>query len=109
MQSVQKIELNEGWKIKNPVRKIEMQTIIPSSVFEELIKEKIIPDPFYGLEELTVNWVYESEWEYECEFDISTQFLAHPDILLRFYGLDTFSTITLNDQQLGTTENMHRT
>jgi len=103
---VEKISLNENWFLTNEQKAIEVLAEVPGTVFETLINNKIIEDPFYGLREHEVSWVYESEWEYKTIFDLNPAFLNHNNILLRFHGLDTISEIILNGEKLGFTKNM---
>jgi len=71
-----------------------------------LLENEVIEDPFYGVNEHEMNWIYDSDWVYEKEFDIEDGFLNHKNIILQFYGLDTHTKIYLNDEILGLTENM---
>ena len=78
MKRVKKIALNGTWKVINNERKIETAIDIPGTVFEALINNKIIPDPFYGKNEHEVNWVYESDWIFEKSFEIKKKFFLIP-------------------------------
>jgi len=105
-EKVEKISLNSDWFLINKNKSIEVPTEVPGTVFETLIDNGVIEDPFYGLREHEVSWVYESEWDYKTEFDLNSDFLNHENLLLRFYGLDTISEIVLNGEKLGDTNNM---
>jgi beta-mannosidase len=83
-----------------------MEGQVPGTVFEALIDNEIIEDPFYGEKEHQMKWVYESDWLYEIEFSIEPSFLEHKNILLRFHGLDTIAEVTLNGELIGSTNNM---
>ena len=106
MGTVKKVSLNGVWNISNSDKKIDIKAEVPGTVFEALINDKIIDDPFYGMNEHNVEWVYESEWTYLLEFDIKEDFLKYANLILRFYGLDTVSVIYLNDELIGKTDNM---
>ena len=105
-EKVENLSLNRDWLLINKKKSIEIPVEVPGSVFEALYDNKIIEDPFYGLREHDVSWVYESEWVYRKEFDLDLGFLEHNSILLRFHGLDTISEIFLNGESLGVTHNM---
>jgi len=109
MKKVEKLSLNGIWKLRNEQRSINIETEVPGSVFEALINKDLIEDPFYGENEHKMSWVYDSDWIYETEFDVNPEFLEHSKIILRFYGIDTFSEVYLNDEFLGSTENMFLT
>jgi beta-mannosidase len=106
MIKVQKIELSQNWKLYNPNKSINMDVEVPGTVYEALLKHHVIEDPFYGLNEREVKWVYESEWIYETHFDLEPEFLSFDKIKLQFQGLDTVAEIYFNDEFLGVTDNM---
>lgn len=103
---VEIVSLDGRWQLINSDKSIHINTYVPGSVFEALIEQEIIEDPFYGLNEFNVRWVYESDWEYEIQFDLNPSFLEYKQIKLRLNGLDTFANVYLNDELLGSTENM---
>jgi len=105
-EKVEIFSLDKDWLLINKGKSIEIPVEVPGTVFEALYDKKIIEDPFYGLNEHEVSWVYESEWEYRTIFDLNPAFLKHNKILLRFHGLDTISEIILNGEKLGVTNNM---
>ncbi|MHA1658109.1 MAG: beta-mannosidase [Promethearchaeota archaeon] len=106
MKQIEIINLNGIWNLKNEPKSININAQVPGTVFETLIENGIIEDPFYGIREREMSWIYESDWQYETEFIISPEFLEHANIILRFHGLDTITNIYLNDEFLGTTNNM---
>jgi len=112
MRKLIKFELNTGWMIIQEKEGIKINALVPGSVYEDLINHNIIEDPFYGLNEVKMDWVYESDWIYYLKFDLPNNYeniLDYPNIILRFNGIDTISTIYFNNVLLGTTENMFRT
>ncbi len=106
MNKVEKISLNGAWNLKQDSKSIDITAQVPGSVFEALIENNIIEDPFYGENEHRVSWVYDSDWTYVTRFDVDSKFINHSRILLRFHGIDTLSEVYLNDELLGITENM---
>lgn len=103
---VEIVSLDGKWQLINKNRHIHITAYVPGSVFETLVDQEIIEDPFYGLNELNMEWIYESDWQYEVQFDLEPSFLKYSQIILRFNGLDTFADVFLNDEFLGTTDNM---
>ncbi|MHA1309477.1 MAG: glycosyl hydrolase 2 galactose-binding domain-containing protein [Candidatus Helarchaeota archaeon] len=107
------IELKKNWILMyyesgENKKDIRLKTEVPATVFEILLENGVINDPFYGLNEDKVDWVYNSDWKYESYFDISEDLLNYHNIKLKFYGLDTISDIYLNGHHLGRTDNMFR-
>jgi len=106
MKKVEKIVLSKNWVLIHEEKGLKFPTEVPGSVYETLIVNKIIEDPFYGLNEHKMGWIYESEWQYELFFDVNEVFLEYKNIILRFNGIDTFSEIWFNGELLGSTDNM---
>lgn len=79
---------------------------IPGTVHSDLFKNKLICDPFYGENELVLQWIAECDWQYETYFDFPINFSKKKDINLVFEGLDTIAEILLNDKIIGKTDNM---
>ncbi|MBD3256725.1 MAG: hypothetical protein GF383_16645 [Candidatus Lokiarchaeota archaeon] len=109
MEKVELLDLNDNWIISHIDKPIKVTSEVPATIFEVLIRNKIIDNPFYGLNEHNCKWVYESDWIYEKKFDLGKDFLEYSTILLRFRGLDTFAKIFLNGQYLGYAEDMFLT
>lgn len=103
-----RISLDGIWKLKQEKGDISLSAEVPGTIFESLIKQGAIEDPFYGLNEHEVSWIYESNWTYTRKFEVSKEFVEHKNIKIRFNGLDTISKISLNGILLDSTENMFR-
>ena len=105
-QKVEKISLDGLWELKNPDKSIDIDTQVPGSVFEALLENNIIEDPFYGVNEHEMKWVFESNWIYRKEFNLDPELLEHEHIILRFNGLDTIADVNLNGELIGSVNNM---
>ncbi len=79
---------------------------VPGVVHLDLMKEGLIPDPFFGLNEKEVVWVEGREWWYRNDFEASSELVSKQKVELCFHGLDTFATVWLNGKKLGQTDNM---
>ena len=64
-----------------------------------------IEDPYYRDNEEAIQWIGEKEWIYERSF-IVDEFLESEKLELEFVGLDTVTSISLNGELLGKTNNM---
>ncbi|MBY8991314.1 MAG: glycoside hydrolase family 2 protein [Candidatus Lokiarchaeota archaeon] len=105
-QKVEKFSLDGQWVIRNSEKSVEINAQVPGTVFEALIENNKIEDPFYGENEHEMKWIFESNWIYEKKFSLEPEFLEHNHILLRFKGLDTIAEVFLNGEQLGSVDNM---
>jgi beta-mannosidase len=103
---VEKISLDGTWTLQNEDGSFSLDAQVPGSVFEALIEEDMIVDPFYGENERIVSWVYESSWSFERVFEVPEGFLQHEHVLLRCHGLDTVATVQVNGTMVGSAANM---
>lgn len=82
---------------------------VPGDIHRTLLAEGRIDDPYYDQNELACTWVEDREWWYRLQFSGPDR-TPHADErdLMVFHGLDTFVTVWLNGQKLGTSSNMFR-
>ena len=73
------------------------KAIVPGNNFSDLLQHNLIPDPFYGTNEDSVEWVAKRDWLYKSEFILTEKTLKKQNQVLVFYGLDTYTKIFLND------------
>ncbi|WP_312089682.1 glycosyl hydrolase 2 galactose-binding domain-containing protein [Chryseobacterium sp.] len=100
---------SEKWQFKSAKENKWLPANVPGTVHLDLMKNKIIPDPFKDENEKKVQWVENEDWWYQTKFKISSTELNNQNIELVFNGLDTFSEIYLNGKLLQVTDNMFRT
>jgi len=81
---------------------------VPGGVHTDLLALGRIPDPFVADNELDVQWVVESDWEYRIIFDVAPGLLAEDKVYLVCDGLDTLAAVSLNGKTVGGAENMFR-
>lgn len=80
----------------------------PCSMYSVLFEQKIIDDPFYGLNELEYRHLSEKGCKFECEFEVVGDILEKEFVELTFLGLDTICDISINGTHLDSVKNMHR-
>lgn len=103
-----KISLHENWQFK-AIDTLNWKTAtVPRNVFTDLLTHQIIEDPFIKNNEEKVQWVSNKNWEYKTDFYLSKKILEKKNIELNFEGLDTYTSIYLNDSLLGQTNNAFR-
>jgi beta-mannosidase len=78
---------------------------VPGHVHEDLRLSGVIPDPFAELFELGCQWVDEEDWSYKTTFEVQRD-SGLPRRVLRFEGLDTLATISLDGEVIASHENM---
>ena len=81
---------------------------IPGDIYGALIDAKRIADPYWGRNELEVQWVREVDWLIERRFTVDAAQLASPEAWLTADEVDTLADITVNGHAVGSADNQHR-
>ena len=104
------VDLNGRWQFRESGEKDGdwLEAAVPGCVHTDLLANDKIPDPYYRDNELQVQWIGETDWEYRRALAVSAELLEHDQILLCCEGLDTLATLWFNGQQIGQTDNMFR-
>ena len=98
--------LNEGWTFSQTGKDTWYEAQVPGSVQHDLIRHKVLPDPFYGTNERLVQWVEDENWDFKKTFTVSAEQLRHDDAVIFFEGLDTQADVFLNGARILRSENM---
>ena len=106
MQPVITYSLSSNWILIHKKRDLKFEIDLPNSIFETLLDNNIIPDPFLNQNEKKVKWVYESEWIYEKQFEIPQDITKYHHIYINFNGIDTIAEIELNGNKISESTNM---
>ena len=94
--------------LRNQDGRLKVPAEVPGTVFETLLKENIIKDPFYGNNEHEINKIAYEDWIYETHFEINDEIFSYNHIILNFKGLDTIADVNLNGIYIGRVNNMFR-
>lgn len=98
------VELHDGWAFQ--FRNRWYPARVPGCIHTDLHTNGLIPDPFYGTNEIDLQWIEHEDWSYRCVFQVEVASLAQAFVELVADGLDTLATIRLNGDVIATTENM---
>lgn len=104
--------LHDGWALRflgGPVPAgipASIPATVPGTVHTDLLAGGHIPDPYLDRNETAVQWIGETDVEYDLSFDLAAG--DHERIDLVCEGLDTIATLALNGVTLGKTRNQHR-
>jgi beta-mannosidase len=127
-----RITLHEGWTVRAVGGKcpswlvgVDVPAAVPGSVHQDLMAADLIPDPYLDRNEELLAWVGRVDWSYQTTFDwpVGDHIRRSDDsfhvrrsddgggrqVDLVAEGLDTVAQIRLNDEELASTRNMHRT
>ncbi|MCX7726314.1 MAG: hypothetical protein N2053_05650, partial [Chitinispirillaceae bacterium] len=100
------IDLNGKWNFRKVGTKKWYEATVPGCVHIDLYRNNLISDPFKGSNELELNWIEKTDFEYQRTFEIDEEFLKFKNIELVAEGLDTLATISINKNLVATTQNM---
>ncbi len=106
IQPVKTEVLTSEWKFRKAGDAAWLPATVPGCVHTDLLDNKLIPDPFFRMNELKVKWVENTDWEYKTSFNVSAETAAFTNIDLEFGGLDTYADVYLNDSLILNADNM---
>lgn len=101
-------EINTGWKFRQARLTNWYPATVPGVVHTDLLANKIIEDPFFRLNERGQQWIDKEDWMYETNFDVDSETINKSNIILHFYGLDTYADVYLNGELVLKADNMFR-
>ena len=106
------IPLNSGWEFRQLSAGDDgaawWPAQVPGDVHLDLLRNKLIPDPFYRDNEAKLQWIENADWEYRTTIQATPDVLKHKNIELVFEGLDAYANVYLNEQLVLTADNMFR-
>lgn len=104
---MEKFCLNGEWKFKELGKIDWLSATVPGCNYLDLLKLKLIPDPFVGVNEKEVYWVANCDWEYRKEFEFPEKLMEEEKLELNCKCLDTVCDVYLNDILIGQGSNCH--
>ena len=106
---MKKLTLNGSWILNIPAKNYgNVSATVPGSVYHDLMTAGLIPDPFYRDNEMDALALMDNDFLYSRTFEAPADLLESDAVVLRCEGLDTLATLYINDQKVGTANNMHR-
>ncbi len=81
---------------------------VPGVVQTDLLRDGLIPDPFYQDNDTRLQWIGLTDWEYRTTFQTDAATMSHDHVDLVFEGLDTYADVYVNDQAMLHSDNMFR-
>jgi len=111
---MEKMILNRNWRMKIDGENVYgisndwMEAEVPGSIYGNLLKKGLMPDPFFGMNELDALKLMENDFCFQAIFQLTKEQLQSDFLALHFDGIDTLADIYLNEVFLGHADNMHR-
>ncbi|TRX36581.1 glycoside hydrolase family 2 protein [Flavobacterium sp. ZT3R18] len=106
--SAQNIDIQKGWQYREAGALKWYSATVPGEVHTDLLKNKLISDPFYRDNEKKLQWIEKKNWEYKTTFLVTPATIKKVYAALVFDGLDTYATVYLNKQLVLKADNMFR-
>lgn len=105
---MRKIDLSGIWELRGKEGAETYPARVPGDVHSALLEAGRIPDPYWGKNELDVQWVGRQDWVYSRTFVVDEDMLNETSAFLNCDCLDTITEIYINERLIGTTDNMFR-
>jgi beta-mannosidase len=91
-------ETSSGWQLRQARLTNWYPATVPGVVHTDLLANKFIDDPFFRLNERSLQWIDKEDWIYQTTFSVSREELEKTNIRLHFYGLDNYADVYLNGE-----------
>ena len=102
-------KLHDNWRFRQGRSENWFPATVPGTVHTDLMANELIEDPFFRLNERSVQWVDKEDWMYETTFNASAEEVNAENQEIVFKGLDTYADVYLNHERILVADNMHRT
>jgi len=103
-----KFDLGGPWEFRQAGTPKWYPASVPGCVQLDLLKNRLIKNPYYRSNEDSIQWVGGSGWEYRRIFYLDPEAFSSQHIDLVFEGLDTYANVYLNDSLILVANNMFR-
>ncbi len=100
------LEINQNWLFRDVNDTLWCKAEVPGYVHTDLMKNKLIPDPFYRMNEHELQWIDKTDWEYKTIFSVDENILEKDAVIINFKGLDTHADVYLNNELILKANNM---
>lgn len=105
---MEQIDLGGVWSLERVADGSVRNAKVPGDIISALFEGGEIPDPYYGENELALQWPGQEDWKFIREFELSPAFLDHERIWLEAEMLDTIVSVFLNGELLVESTSMFR-
>ncbi|MFH0760799.1 MAG: glycoside hydrolase family 2 protein, partial [Bacteroidota bacterium] len=105
-QRLMRKDIGSGWQFSQAGLNEWMRATVPGTVQTDLLANEKIHDPYFGIEERSVQWIDKVGWSYKTSFDADPAWMKSDHAELVFEGLDTYATVWLNRKKILEADNM---
>ncbi len=101
-----KIILKDNWELIRVSDGKKIKINIPGDNITALLSAGLIQNPYYGKNELMLQWIGQEDWIFRTAFNLSPDYIENNNLFLNFDSIDTCSMIKLNGATVRETKNM---
>jgi len=98
--------LLSDWTFFDPQSRRWLAAETPGCVHTDLLRHGLIPEPYWGRNELSLQHLEELDFSYRKSFAVDEALLSEERVDLVFEGVDTVAVILLNGEELARVDNM---
>ena len=102
------LEINQNWLFRDTGDTLWYRAEVPGYIHTDLMRNKLIPNPFYRMNEHELQWIDKKDWEYKTSFNVDENILEKNEVNINFKGLDTYADVYLNGSLIIKANNMFR-
>lgn len=95
-----------SWKFRQVGTQKWYKATVPGTVHTDLLRNKLIPDPFFAGNEKKLEWIDRADWEYQAELHCDPKIFSRDRIDILFEGLDTYAAVYINEKPVLQANNM---
>ena len=99
-----KFDLAGTWCVEGAGNCVDVQ--IPGDVHSALLQTGKMKDPYWGKNELDVQYLNREDWVFSRVFQLEEFFIESPSVCLNFDSIDTIAEVILNGHVIGYSDNM---
>ncbi|CAG2116035.1 unnamed protein product, partial [Medioppia subpectinata] len=89
-------------------KSIKVGAKVPGSIYSDLRRAQVLKqDLLYEKNDVKYRWVAYDNWTYERTFAVDSKLLDKKNVNLLANGIDTVSSVYVNDQLIGKTDNQY--
>ncbi len=108
------IDLNGTWALRAASKEAvpgslsfdQVPVSIPGDNLSALVSAGLISDPYFGRNELDLQWIGRTDWVFERQFNLEDADAKAARIVLSFDSIDTVAEVRVNGHQVGSSDNM---
>lgn len=104
--SLRQLLNGNDWVIDNVEGNISTLATVPGSIHTALIQTKMIPDPYFGYNDVQLRYLVYDNWIFTKNFSLQSDILSSDEFQLVLDQIDTAANITLNGCPIGRTSSM---